>query len=261
MTLLATHDDPRTSREMQAVDIAADRAPVINADASSIMAVISRAAADPSTDVDKLERLLGMYERITERGAKAAYTAALAVMQPELPIIGERGEIRHGDNKPVQSTYARWDDINEAIKPVLAAHDFALSHRIGQAGDKVTITGVLSHAQGHTEETTITLPVDMSGSKNGVQGVGSSISYGQRYTAKVLLNLTSRRSEDDDGRAAGGAEGLNAGQIKVIDDLLEKAGGDRRKFLEYYGVEKIADIPAKAFNQAVHALNQRAAAR
>ena len=58
-----------------------------SSEAASLMAVISRAASDPSTDGDKLERLLGLYERIAARSAKAAYTAALAAMQDELPVI------------------------------------------------------------------------------------------------------------------------------------------------------------------------------
>ena len=42
---------------------------VVPADAGTLMSVISRAASDPNTDVDKLERLLGMYERITAENA------------------------------------------------------------------------------------------------------------------------------------------------------------------------------------------------
>ncbi|MCA4965932.1 single-stranded DNA-binding protein, partial [Pseudomonas sp. Y24-6] len=34
---------------------------------SNIMAVISRAAADPTCDIDKLERLMAMHERMQAR--------------------------------------------------------------------------------------------------------------------------------------------------------------------------------------------------
>lgn len=67
--------------------------PAPASDAVALMQVISRAASDPAVDVDKLERLLGMYERIKAQGARAAYTAALATMQPLLPVINERGRI------------------------------------------------------------------------------------------------------------------------------------------------------------------------
>ena len=57
---------------------------------------------------------------------------------------------------------------------------------------------------GHKEEAELVLPADVSGGKNPVQAVGSSLSYGQRYVTKLLLNLASRRlDEDDDARSAG----------------------------------------------------------
>lgn len=170
---------------------------------ASLMEVISRAAADPNTDVDKLERLLGMYERITAQQAKAAFTAALAEMQPKLPVIDENGGIKDRAGK-VQSTYAKWEDIADAIRPVLHDHGFALNFRVVTT-PKVAVTGVLSHRDGHSDETTMELPVDGSGSKNDVQAVGSSFSYGKRYTAIALLNITSRAraDRDDDGRGAG----------------------------------------------------------
>lgn len=188
------------------------QAEVITTGPATIMEVISRAATDPSTDVDKLDRLLAMYERISDREAKAAYADALALMQPELPEIVERGGIKNA-NKEVQSTYALWEDINREIKPILAKHGFALSFRVERIDGLVSVTGVLEHRAGHRESTTLSLPVDSSGSKNAVQAVGSSTSYGQRYTAKLLLNLTSRGA-DDDGKAAGQPGRKSAAQAK-----------------------------------------------
>lgn len=165
-----------------------------------LLEVIARAARDPSVDIDKMERLLEMQERVLSRQAREAYTAALAEMQPKLPVITERGKILNKASE-VQSTYARWEDVNEAIRPFLAEHGFSLSFRTGRTGADVTVTGVLAHRDGHSEETTITLPSDGSGAKNAVQAVGSSTSYGKRYTAFALLNITSK-GEDDDGESA-----------------------------------------------------------
>lgn len=229
---------------------------VVPADARSIIDVISRAAADPSTDVDKLERLLNMYERITAREAKASYTAALAIMQPTLPVITERGGIKDRAGN-IQSTYALWEDINDAIKPILAAHGFALSFRTGQDDGKIVVTGVLSHRDGHSEETTMHLPVDTSGSKNAVQAVGSSTSYGKRYTAQALLNLTSR-GEDDDGKAGGGNGTISEDQVTTIFDVIRRTKADTAKFCKYMGVEAVPDILAKDFDRAIIALNTTA---
>ena len=170
------------------------------AEGTTLLSVISRAASDPNVDIGKMERLMAMYERVEARRAVSAFDTALSNMQPELPSIGERGGIKDR-NGNVQSTYALWEDINQVIKPVLQKHGFALSFRTDCA-EGISVTGVLSHKEGHREETTIKLPADATGSKNAVQAVASSVSYGKRYTAGALLNLTSH-GEDDDGFKAG----------------------------------------------------------
>ena len=184
-------------------------------DTSAILAIIARAASDPAVDIDKMERLLQMQERVLARGAEAEFSTALAAMQPDLPIIDENGSIKNRDGQ-VQSTYPLWEDINDAIKPHLSAHGFALSFRVADREGKTIVTGVLSHKSGHRETTDVTLPADTSGSKNAVQAIGSSISYGKRYAAGALLNFTSR-GEDDDGKAAGQSNPL-------VDSLLDKIG-------------------------------------
>jgi len=224
-------------------------------ESAAIIQVIERAAMNPNVDIDKMERLLQMQERIMERNAKAAYAADLARMQPDLPIITERGGIKDRSGN-IQSTYALWEDINEAIKPVLAKHGFALSFRTGQEEGRITVTGVLSHRDGHSEETTMHLPIDTSGSKNSVQALGSSISYGKRYTAGALLNITSR-GEDDDGKAAGGGETITEEQAMTIRELIEAVGANEKRFLEYLKSPSVSAIPAKDYERAVAALNAK----
>lgn len=168
---------------------------------ASLIDVIAQAARDPNVDIDKMERLIAMQERVRSREAETEYYAALAALQPNLPIIDERGGIKDRSGN-IQSTYALWEDVNEAIRPVLAEHGFSLTFRVARADNEIIVTGVLAHRGGHREDTTITLPTDTSGSKNAVQAVGSSTSYGKRYTAFALLNITST-GEDDDGNKAG----------------------------------------------------------
>lgn len=233
-------------------------------DGATLMQVISRAASDPNTDVDKLERLLSMYERISAQQAKIAYSAALAELQPKLPVIDRKGRIvvpaKPGSHDGHSTPYALWEDINEAIRPLLHDHGFALSFRIGQAQDgKITVTGVLSHRDGHQEETMITLMHDSSGSKNAVQAVGSSTSYGKRYTAMALLNITSRapNERDDDGDAADPSFWVSQDQVDELVALMEEVGADRDRFLNYLRVDTLARLPAKRFSGAVKALEAK----
>lgn len=226
----------------------------IVSESAAIIQLIERAASNPNVDIDKMERILNMRREMQRDQAKAAFMSALADMQTELPAIQERGEIKIGSGKPQR--YALWEDINDAIKPVLARHGFALSFKTGQSEAKISVTGILGHRLGHSEETTMLLPLDTSGSKNAVQAVGSSTSYGKRYTAAALLNLTSR-GEDDDGKAAGLGPSITEDQVREINKLIAEIGAPLDKVLEHVGAESVAAMTAAQFEKASHALGQR----
>jgi hypothetical protein len=230
--------------------------PTARSDSATLMETIGRIASDPSISVERMEQLVSLYERIKDRDAKSAYTQALALMQPELPVIEEHGGIKDRGGL-VQSTYALWEDINEAIKPVLARHGFALNFRINQDGVQVIVTAVLSHKEGHSEETSLPLPLDTSGSKNAVQAYGSTVSYGQRYTARALLNLTSR-GLDDDGKA-GGSVFVTPSQIEAINALALAAKADLSAFCRYMRVSHIGEILARDYPRAEQALQKKLA--
>jgi len=230
---------------------------------TGLLDVISRAARDPSVDIDKMERLIAMQERVQDRQAVVAFNSALAEMQPLLPVICERGGIKDRSGN-VQSTFALWEDVNEAIRPILAQHGFALRFRTSREADQISVTGILSHRDGHSEETTLTLPTDTSGSKNAVQAVGSSTSYGKRYTAFALLNITST-GEDDDGRKGGEEHPISVKQYDEIQRLIVSTQSDTGKFIEYLvGAKRlkpdqvIEDLPSQHFQFAKDCLMLKA---
>ncbi len=228
-------------------------APVaVQPETSALISMIERAARDPSVDIDKMERLFQMHERMTATAARVAYDAAFSAMQPELPEIDKRGKIiikEKGTEKVIQSTpYALWDDTNKLIKPILAKHGFGLSFRIAQTEAKITTRAVLSHCGGHREETEFSASIDNTGSKNNVQGWGSSFSYGKRYTGTAILNITTK-GEDDDGKAAGEKTVPEAATLDEIFKLIDDTGSERPWFLAHYSVETFDDLNGKQRNE------------
>lgn len=224
--------------------------------AQSIIAVIERAATNPDVDIEKMERLLAMQERIMSRDAEMAFNADFALLQAEIPSISEKGEIKNSSGA-VQSRYARFEDINAIIKPLLKQYGFAMSFRTGFEDKSILVTGVLSHKMGHKVETTIALPLDTSGSKNNVQGVGSSTSYGKRYTMCALLNI-STGGEDDDGQSAA-VKYINPTQRDIILEKLDRAGKTADALCKSLKVASLSDIPATWFDQVIAKISQSAA--
>lgn len=186
---------------------------------SAMLDFIQRAASDPSVEIDKLERLILLSERLQAKKAEAEFNAAMAAMQSDIPSIAERGAITV--NGQVRSNYATFEDINDVIKPIMQGHGFAITFKVENVPGGMSVTGILMHRAGHRESTSMFIPLDTSGSKNAVQAVGSSTSYGKRYVMSALLNLTTR-GEDDDGHAAVPTANITAVQVLGINALLAR---------------------------------------
>jgi len=215
------------------------------------LAMIERAARDTTIDPDKIIKLYELSERAQASKAKAAFAADFALLQAKLPRIDRRGRIvvySKADREkqggvpagavPQQETsYARLEDIVDAIAGPLSEHGFSISHRIERTPEGlINVTGILTHRDGHAEQTSFPLPHDSTGSKNSVQAIGSSITYGRRYTILSLLNIVSHApmDADDDAKRAG-----------------EKAKPDRSESAQLYYDESVKRIDAEESAQVI----------
>lgn len=220
-----------------------------------MVAMIERLVLDPNVSMEKLERMLAMQERIVAERAKAEFSAAFAAASAQFPSIPLNGK---GDkNKP----YALLKDIMGMTRPVLSRHGLALSFAVNSEGATVRVTAELVHIAGHSKTTSIDLPKDQSGSKNAVQAVGSSQTYGQRYTAQAILGLSLGDDTEDDGRAAGASATISADEFFELRNLIDEAGADEAKFCEYLKVKDLELLPKSMFAQAVSALRSKIKAK
>lgn len=243
----------------------------------SLMVAIINAASNPEMDPAKLKLLMEMKEKMDATTRRLAFTSAFVTMQPQLPTIDRHGKIvihnKDDRNKGIsnprveQSTaYALLEDINDAIKPLLFEHGFALSFRSGTTPEgKITVTGILRHRDGHEDETTFVLTHDSTGSKNAVQAVGSSNKYGMRYATIMLLNISSRApidmGSDDDGKSAGASGAISEEQFEHLRKVMVETGANEVKFLDFYKIDDVSMLPAKKLDEAIAMLHSAHAAR
>lgn len=235
----------------------ADALPAIEAEPQrgSMLSIIARAAADPNTDVAKMQALLDMQRQIMAEQARAEFNEAFARLN--LPRIPKLGVVDRGQGKG-KFPYGRWEDIDAKIRPLLSAEGFSLSFDTKPLGDHhIAVTGTLRHRSGHCETATIgPLALDTSGNKNPVQAVGSTYSYGKRYCASMLLNLTFV-GEDTDGVAELIDTRIDDDKVRQIEALLEKTNSDVPRFLRHMRVTKVSDIPVSEFPYAMTLLRRK----
>ena len=177
--------------------------PPAQATGDPMLALVERAARDPGIDVEKMEKLLAMAERVQARKAEAEYDSAMNAAQAEMrPVAND------SDNPQTRSRYASYGALDRAVRPIYTAHGFSLSFGTrSPTADRVTVTCRISHRAGHTERVEIDMPADGKGAKGGdvmtkTHATGSAVSYGMRYLLKMIFNIAAGEY-DDDGNAAG----------------------------------------------------------
>ncbi len=225
-------------------------------DKAAIISVIERAALDPNVDIDKMERLLAMQERILDRQAEADFNAAMAAAQAEmLPVV------RDAKNDQTNSKYARLEAIAKAIKPITSRHGFAPSFGTDDCPreDHYRITCDLTHAGGHSRRYHADIPLDLAGikgnqNKTRTHAFGSTMSYGRRYLTLLMFDIA---TEDDDGNTAGAGATVSAEQYIRLRDLIQEVDANESAFLKYYRATSLETFPAGKFDAAMKQLEAK----
>ncbi len=284
--------DKRASTEVaragfaQSTEIAARSA---QSEAGQMLSQIMAVILDPSVPETRLDRLLALQEKLVADQRRMMFVEAMARLTPLLPTIDRTGKIivfskrdreaaaandgrMPAGAQPIQQTgYAKQEDIIEAIRPMIGEFGFALSFVPGRTEQgRITMKARLSHVGGHVEEIDIpNVEVDSSGSKNNIQGLGSSLKYLQRYGTLLLLPIVSRDPRDGlDNDGANGARiegdaGISDEQYAVLQAEITRQGGRTlASVLTAFGLEdkSLADLPAAKFEECKQRLRERAAA-
>lgn len=226
------------------------------------MAMLSQ-AVERGANPETLEKLLALQERWEAGRARKAFDEALAAAKAEIPVI-RKNRIVGFDNKDGSKTEYRHEDLGEIAKtvdPILARHGLSYRFRTtSEINQPISVTCIVSHRDGHSEENTLTGPRDDSGKKNLIQQMGSAITYLQRYTLKAALGLAA--AADDDGKSSGvQTASISEDQLGQIVELIESVGADKPRFLRHFQIEGLADLPAAKFEQAVRMLNAKTGGR
>jgi len=222
-----------------------------NNNALTPLAMLNR-AMETGASMEVLEKFMSLHERWEAGNARKAFDTAISEAKAEIPPIVKNAK-GHNDKR-----YANFAAIAGVVDPILSKHGLSYRFRTAQT-DKISVTCVLSHRDGHSEETTLAGPADNSGSKNAIQAIGSTLTYLQRYSLIQALGLAA--TEDDDGRAAGAGGTITDEQVERLQRAIMDADADLPKFLAYFKVETLADLPAKDFQRALDAIKRSAAKR
>ncbi len=175
--------------------------PALAPEPTTILNIIDRASRDPSVDIDKMERLILMQERVLARQAQADYDNAMQAAQAGMKAV--RADLH---NKQTGSDYASYAALDKAIRPTYSKNGFSLSFDSEPATENcIRIVCVIAHTGGHRERRQLDMPADGKGAKGGdvmtkTHATGAAITYGKRYLLGMIFNIAI--GDDDDGNGA-----------------------------------------------------------
>lgn len=225
---------------------------------SGLLEVIARAARDPNVDIDKMERLIAMQERVQARDSELAFNQALNAAQGEMRPISA-----NASNPQTRSRYATFDKLDRVLRPIYTEHGFSLSFDEGDSPkpDHVRVLCYVSHVAGHTRIYHRDMPADGKGAKGGdvmtkTHAAGAAGSYGARYLLKGIFNVAVGE-DDDDGNARRPVAAptlVSDSDVVLIEQYCRALGGTTRSDL--LAAYKVQSIPDLTIEQARNVINR-----
>lgn len=170
-----------------------------------LMAILQGVLLAGADNVDAVGKILDYQERILSREAECAFYTDLAIVQGAIPKIIKDGEavVQKAENgrREVKRKFETLEAILDGISEIVYVYGFSITTTtdISPIPGHMRIITELGHKLGHRKIFNYDCPIDAGGKMTPIQGRGSSLSYGRRYSHKMIFNINT--GDDDDGGA------------------------------------------------------------
>lgn len=216
---------------------------------NALMATISQAASNPDVDVEKMERLFAMFERMRAAQSESAFNQAMSACQKETPVIK-----RNKRNTQTSSNYADLERLNDALVPIYTAHGFGLSFGTDTSPleNHVRVVCDVSHTGGFTKRYFYDAPLDLTGpkgtqNKTHLHASGSALSYARRYLSMMIFNVA---TVDDDGNNTKAITEQQLADLRALIQEVKASDSRVAAMLKWAGVSKLEEFPADKYAEA-----------
>lgn len=201
-----------------------------------------RIAVTQGADIEKLKQLMDLQERFEAKEARKAFWSAMNKFKSNPPDI-KKNKLVQFDTQKGQTSYrhATLDHVCDEVTKGLSAVGITHAWKVAQEKDGlITVTCVLTHELGHSENTQLMGFPDDSGGKNKIQGIGSTCTYLQRYTLLSACGLAA--GNDTDGKS-NGEPFIEASVLeKNLEEISHAKDAATLKFLFSVAYDKAREI-------------------
>jgi len=226
--------------------------------ASPFLELFQQAIAKGMDGVAAMETLHKLHTQERDRSARLAFHRALSAFQAACPPIERKSEaeIKTASGTSFKYRYAEFDEIARVVGPPLRDNGFSYSFDTEMDADKMEVTFVLRHVDGHEERSRFKLPTATKSAMSIQQAAGAALSFGKRNAMIAGLGIA---VSDPDPDGAGDPSTISEEQAANLRAMIDEAPEAKRevvlrRFLSYMATASIAEIRAADFKKAVGAL-------
>lgn len=220
--------------------------------------MIQALMAMPDVDVGKLEKMFELQERFEANIARKAYHDAMARFGALIPIMTYDSKVHYKGKDGKPDTDYGFTSLAGSMKLCQEAMEKCELKVTWKTESSETghtkVTCYMTHALGHSEETSLTALPDPSGGKNAIQAVKSTVSYLKRITFESIAGLATKADDADDGKdASPEVECISNQQLKSLTTKIAKVGAETPKLLALFEIKTLAELKVDQY-QPFHAL-------
>ena len=156
-------------------------------------------AANNGMDIGTIEKFMDLVERNQQLEAKQAYHKAFAEFKKDPPKIVKDAlvDFKKKDGSRTKYNHVSLGNLTFGIIAGMAKQGLSHNWTLSQNGNLTRVTCVVTHFLGYSESTFLEASADISGGKNAIQGIGSTVKYLERYTLEAISGIAVFEKDDD----------------------------------------------------------------
>jgi len=208
--------------------------------------------------VGVIERLTALFERQQAREAEREFAQAFSQLQAEMPRVFAT-KIVPDRNGGVRFKFAPYEEIMEAVRPMLLKHGFTVTFSMDYKDGRIIQTCTLQHTGGHSRSNNFAVRIGSGppGSSEA-QADGAASTYAKRFALCAALNITVEQDTDAAKKDAS-MEGACIADDKVqyLRELVKETKSDEARFLQFAQASKYEEIREAHYERLVASLHRK----
>lgn len=181
-------------------------------------------AINKDLDIEKLEKLMELQREYNADLARKAFFESFTRFQSNAPDLRKTKNVEFTTSTGGKTSYAYAPlaVIVRQIKQLCEECSLTYRWEIKDSAALIEVTCIITHADGHSEKTSMSGNADTTGSKNPIQARGSTIEYLKRYTLIGAFGLSTADTDIDAQMPELDIDKLHKSYMELFEKIVSK---------------------------------------